>query len=120
MLLLGVGGRRDGVMEEKWLAASGVLQCFLFEEKIGRASPISEGERSMQGSSWFPCGGVTGGCSGAVAHGSRSRAACGLTLGGRQVVGPKGCLGRIPLWRSNMLSKWNGLGKRDSWAERKL
>jgi hypothetical protein len=58
-----------------------------------------------------------------AAAGSRSRAAFGLTRSGRQrvgLVGPEGCLGRILLWRSNRLPKWNGLRKRDSWAARKL
>jgi hypothetical protein len=63
-------------------------------------SPISEGEWSTWGSCWFPCRGATGGCSGVVAADSQSRAASGLTRGGRQSirpVGPKVCLGQILL-----------------------
>jgi hypothetical protein len=55
--------------------------------------------------------------------GGRSLAASRLNRDGRQLVRPvrpKGYLGRILLWRSNRLLKWNGLGKRDSCAERKL
>jgi hypothetical protein len=54
---------------------------------------------------------------------SRRRAVFGLTRGGRQPVRPvelKGYLCRILLWRSNRLSKWNELEKRDSWVERNL
>jgi hypothetical protein len=50
-----------------------------------------------------------------------SRAASELTRDVRQPVGPvepKGCLSRIPLWRSNKLLKWNELKNRDSWAEK--
>jgi hypothetical protein len=48
----------------------------------------------------------------ATATDSRSRVASGLTRGRRQPVGPKACLRRILLWRSNSLPKWDGLGKK--------
>jgi hypothetical protein len=47
----------------------------------------------------------------------------GLTRGGSQLVGQvgsKSCFGSIQLWRSNRLTKRNGLRKIDSWGERKL
>jgi hypothetical protein len=58
-----------------------------------------------------------------IAAGNRSRVTSGLTQGGRQqvrLVGLKDCLCQILLWRSNRPPKWNVLGKRDSWAKRKL
>jgi hypothetical protein len=116
-------GGGDGAVEENRPTARGVLQCFHFKEKRGRGSvhfgrgkehtgrllvPTWRGDWRMQQR--------------AAATNIWSRAAYGLTRGGRQEVGPvepKACLGWILLWRSNMLPKWNGLGKRDSWAERK-
>jgi hypothetical protein len=80
------------------------------------AAPVSEGESSTWGDSWFPHGGATGGCSGVAATDSQSQIAFGLTQGGRQsvgLVGPIGCLGQILLWRLNRLPKKNGMGKRD-------
>jgi hypothetical protein len=93
------------------------------EEGVARASEgvarASEGDRNTRGGSWFSCRGVTEECSGAAAD-SRSGAASGWTRGEGQPIGPKGRLGWILLWRSNKLPKWNGLGKRDSWAEKKI
>jgi hypothetical protein len=54
------------------------------------AAPVSEGERSTWGDSWFPCGEATRGCSGVAVADSRSRAASALNQGGRQLVGPIG------------------------------
>jgi hypothetical protein len=74
--------------------------------------PVLEGERSMWGCSWFPHRGAAGGWSDAAVADNRSQTMFGLTRGGRQSVGPvrlKGCLGQMLLWRSNRLSKWNGL-----------
>jgi hypothetical protein len=80
----------DGVMEEKWLAASGVLKCLCFKEKSTRGMPILERERSTHGISWFPRGGVIGGCSDAAAACDyRSQATSRLTRGDRQPVGLK-------------------------------
>jgi hypothetical protein len=68
--------------------------------RVEGAAPILNGERGMQGSSCFPRGGVTEGCSGAVEIGSRSRALSGLNRGGTQPFRPvrlKACLDRILL-----------------------
>jgi hypothetical protein len=57
---------------------SGVLQYFRFREKRGssvsgrreeRTTSVSKWERSMRGGSYFPCGGMTEGCSGAAVYG---------------------------------------------------
>jgi hypothetical protein len=59
----------------------------------------------------------------AVVADNRSRMTPWLTRGGRQSfgpVGPKVCLGRILLWRSNRLPKWNGLGKSDFFGWKKI
>jgi hypothetical protein len=88
----------DGVMEEKWLAASGVLKCLCFKEKSTRGMPILERERSTHGISWFPRGGVIGGCSDtATACDDWSQATSRLTRGDRQPVGLKDYLYQILL-----------------------
>jgi hypothetical protein len=74
------------------------------------AVPVSKGERSIHGGSWFPHEGVTRGCNGALMASSRSRCqmTSGLTRGGRQLVRlvmPEDRLGRILLCRSNKLAK---------------
>jgi hypothetical protein len=53
-------------VEEKRSAASEILQCFRFGEKRGRGNTrFGRGkEHATRDDSWFPHGGVTGGCSG--------------------------------------------------------
>jgi hypothetical protein len=87
------------VKEKQSSTTSEVIQCFRFGEKRGRGNThFGRGKEHVKRllvlTHW--CG---------VAASSRSWAASRLTRGVRQPVGPKGCLGRIMLWRSNMLSK---------------
>jgi hypothetical protein len=82
--------RRIGRQQVEFFNAS------IFGRREKGAVPVSEGERSMWGGSWFPCEGATGGCSGVAATDSQSRIASGLTQGGRQLVrlvGPTSYLG---------------------------
>jgi hypothetical protein len=83
-------------------------------------SPVSKGEMNRWGNSWFPRGGVTRECSN-----SRHPEFGGIWIDPRwktisRVSWADRLFGPDIVVRSNRLSKWNGLGKRDSWAGRKL
>jgi hypothetical protein len=111
-------------MEEKRSTVNEVLQCSHFREKRGRG--INRFRRGKEHTRWllFPARRCDRRIQRSVAVASnRSQTTSRLSRGRRQPVGPvalKCCLGLILLWRSNRLSKWNGLEKRYSWSERKL
>jgi hypothetical protein len=47
-----------------------LFNIFVSGRREEEVAPVSEGERSMQGSSWFLCGGATEGCNDAAMCGS--------------------------------------------------
>jgi hypothetical protein len=76
---------------------SGVNQCIRFGEK--RDAHFERGKEHVR-RLLLPRGGATRGCSGMVVCGDGQQTelmASGLTRGVRQLIGLKGCLGRILL-----------------------